>query len=176
MKDFPIPVVAFGPGSQQEDEELGFMPMPKAEPLVAPLPPEDAPEEDREAAAAVVEQTLGYVKERRAFGRAIGSFQNTRFVLAELVTQLDVAQAYVDRCIEAHVAGRLTPVDAAKAKWWCTELQGRVVDACVQLHGGYGYMIEYPIARAWQDSRVTRIYAGTTEIMKEIIGRSLDLG
>ncbi|MGW6391633.1 acyl-CoA dehydrogenase family protein [Streptomyces sp. NPDC055103] len=127
-------------------------------------------------ATAAFDWTVTYVRERKAFGKPIGSLQVIRHRLAELATEIDVAQHYLDRCILALNAGELTAVDAAKAKWWCTELQGRVVDACVQLHGGYGYMIEYPIARAWQDSRVTRIYAGTTEIMKEIIGRSLDLG
>ncbi|WP_225829743.1 acyl-CoA dehydrogenase family protein [Streptomyces sp. NK08204] len=127
-------------------------------------------------AAAAFDWTTDYVRERKAFGKPIGSMQVIRHRLAELATEIDVAQQYLDRCILALNAGELTAVDAAKAKWWCTELQGRVVDACVQLHGGYGYMLEYPIARAWQDSRVSRIYAGTTEVMKEIIGRSLDLG
>ncbi|MFH8387542.1 acyl-CoA dehydrogenase family protein [Kitasatospora sp. NPDC018058] len=127
-------------------------------------------------ATAAFDWTTAYVRERKAFGMPIGSLQVIRHRLAELATEIDVAQHYLDRCILALNEGELTAVDAAKAKWWCTELQGRVVDACVQLHGGYGYMLEYPIARAWQDSRVTRIYAGTTEIMKEIIGRSLDLG
>ncbi|MFD7845608.1 acyl-CoA dehydrogenase family protein [Nocardia sp. NPDC059764] len=127
-------------------------------------------------ATAAFDQTVAYVRERKAFGSAIGSQQVIRHRLAELATEIDVAQHYLDRCVVALDAGELTVVDAAKAKWWCTELQGRVTDACVQLHGGYGYMLEYPIARAWQDSRVTRIYAGTTEIMKEIIGRSLQLG
>lgn len=127
-------------------------------------------------ASAAFEWTVGYVRERNAFGKPIGSLQVIRHRLAELATEIEVAQHYLDCCILALNNGELTPVDAAKAKWWCTELQGRVVDACVQLHGGYGYMVEYPIARAWQDSRVSRIYAGTTEIMKEIIGRSLELG
>ena len=96
-------------------------------------------------------------------------------MLAEIATELDVAQAYVDACVRALSVGDLTAEDAAKAKWWCTELQGRVVDRCVQLHGGYGYMVAYPIARAYADARVTRIYGGATEIMKEIIGRSLEL-
>jgi alkylation response protein AidB-like acyl-CoA dehydrogenase len=127
-------------------------------------------------ATAAFDWTTDYVRERKAFGKPIGSLQVIRHRLAELATEIDVAQHYLDRCIHALNEGELTAVDAAKAKWWCTELQGRVLDACVQLHGGYGYMLEYPIARAWQDSRVTRIYAGTTEIMKEIIGRSLELG
>jgi alkylation response protein AidB-like acyl-CoA dehydrogenase len=127
-------------------------------------------------ATTAFDQTVAYVRERKAFGAPIGSQQVIRHRLAELATEIDVAQHYLDRCVLALDAGELTVVDAAKAKWWCTELQGRVTDACVQLHGGYGYMLEYPIARAWQDSRVTRIYAGTTEIMKEIIGRSLQLG
>jgi alkylation response protein AidB-like acyl-CoA dehydrogenase len=124
-------------------------------------------------AAGAVESTIAYVKERRAFGRPIGSFQHNRFLLAELVTQLDVAQAYVDRCVEAHVAGRLTAIDAAKAKWWSAEVQNRVLDACVQLHGGYGYMEEFLVCRMFADSRVQRIYGGTNEIMKEVISRGL---
>jgi len=126
-------------------------------------------------ARAALELTLAYVKDRKAFGQPIGSFQNTRFRLAEMVTEIDLAQTFTDRCIEALNDGELTAADAAKAKWWCTELQGRVVDACLQLHGGYGYMLEYPIARAYADARITRIYGGTTEIMKEVIGRSLGL-
>ena len=126
-------------------------------------------------ARAALELTLSYVKDRKAFGQSIGSFQNTRFRLAEMVTEIDLAQTFVDRCIEALNDGELTVADAAKAKWWCTELQGRVVDTCLQLHGGYGYMLEYPIARAYADARITRIYGGTTEIMKEVIGRSLGL-
>jgi alkylation response protein AidB-like acyl-CoA dehydrogenase len=128
------------------------------------------------AARAAFDQTVAYVRERKAFGTSIGSLQNTRFVLAEIATEIDVAQAFVDQCVRALSDGELTVEDAAKAKWWCTELQGRVIDKCVQLHGGYGYMLEYPIARAYADARVTRIYGGATEIMKEIIGKSLDLG
>ncbi|MGW3351668.1 acyl-CoA dehydrogenase family protein [Nonomuraea rubra] len=124
------------------------------------------------AAEAVLEQTIEYCKTRQAFGRNLGSFQNTRFVLAELATETDIARHYVDKCILALNAGRLTAVDAAKAKWWTTELQTKVIDRCLQLHGGYGYMTEYPVAKAWMDSRVQTIYGGTTEIMKEIIGRS----
>ncbi|TYB52763.1 acyl-CoA dehydrogenase [Nonomuraea sp. PA05] len=124
------------------------------------------------AAEAVLEQTVEYCKTRQAFGRNIGSFQNTRFVLAELATETEIARHYVDKCILALNAGQLTAVDAAKAKWWTTELQTKVIDRCVQLHGGYGYMTEYPVAKAWLDSRVQTIYGGTTEIMKEIIGRS----
>jgi alkylation response protein AidB-like acyl-CoA dehydrogenase len=126
-------------------------------------------------AQAALELTLAYVKDRTAFGQPIGSFQHTRFRLAEMATEIDIAQTFTDRCIEALNDGELTVADAAKAKWWCTELQGRVVDACLQLHGGYGYMLEYAITRAYADARVTRIYGGTTEIMKEVIGRSLGL-
>jgi alkylation response protein AidB-like acyl-CoA dehydrogenase len=126
-------------------------------------------------ARTALEQTLQYVRQRTAFGQAIGSFQNSRFTLAELATEIDIAQHYLDDCVRALNAGELTAVDAAKAKWWCTELQGRAVDRCLQLYGGYGYMTEYPIARAYADARVTRIYGGTTEIMKEVIGRSLGL-
>jgi alkylation response protein AidB-like acyl-CoA dehydrogenase len=127
------------------------------------------------AAAAALEWTLEYVRDRTAFGQPIGSFQNSRFVLAEIATEVDLAQHYVDDCVRALNAGELSAVDAAKAKWWCTELQGRVVDRCLQLHGGYGYMNEYPIARAYADARITRIYGGTTEIMKEVVGRDLGL-
>ncbi|MGN9846255.1 acyl-CoA dehydrogenase family protein [Nonomuraea sp. H19] len=124
------------------------------------------------AAETVLEQTVEYCRTRQAFGRNIGSFQNTRFVLAELATETEIARHYVDKCILALNAKQLTAVDAAKAKWWTTELQTKVVDRCLQLHGGYGYMTEYPVAKAWLDSRVQTIYGGTTEIMKEIIGRS----
>jgi alkylation response protein AidB-like acyl-CoA dehydrogenase len=126
-------------------------------------------------ARAALTWTLDYVKERHAFGQPIGSFQNTKFVLAEVKTEVEVAQAFLDQAVEALNAGTLTPDEAAMAKWWCTELQKRAVDRCVQLFGGYGYMLEYPIARAYADARVTTIYGGTTEIMKEIIGRSLGL-
>jgi alkylation response protein AidB-like acyl-CoA dehydrogenase len=127
------------------------------------------------AAEAALRWTVEYVRGRKAFGVPIGSFQNTRFELAEMRTEIDVGQAYVDRCVEALNAGELSAEDAAGAKWWCTELQGRVVDRCLQLHGGYGYMLEYPIARAYADARVTRIYGGSNEIMKEIVGRSMQL-
>jgi alkylation response protein AidB-like acyl-CoA dehydrogenase len=127
-------------------------------------------------ARAALGWTIDYVRERKAFGSSIGSLQHSRFVLAEVATEVDIAQAYVDRCVNALTEGDLTVEDAAKAKWWCTELQGRVTDRCLQLHGGYGYMVEYPIARAYADARVTRIYGGATEIMKEIIGKSLKLG
>ena len=126
-------------------------------------------------ARSALEHTLEYVRSRRAFGRSIGSFQNSRFVLAEAASEVEIATHYVDRCVLAHNEGRLSAVDAVMAKWWTTEMQGRVVDRCLQLHGGYGYMLEYPIARAFIDSRVSRIYAGTNEIMKEIVGRSLGL-
>jgi alkylation response protein AidB-like acyl-CoA dehydrogenase len=127
------------------------------------------------AARAAFEQTLAYVTERQAFGQPVGAFQNTRFRMAEMATEIELGQTFVDRCVLALNAGELTAEEASMAKWWCTELQGRVVDACVQLHGGYGYMAEFPVARAYADARVTRIYGGTTEIMKEIIGRNLGL-
>jgi alkylation response protein AidB-like acyl-CoA dehydrogenase len=127
------------------------------------------------AAEAALEWTLDYVRERKAFGQSIGSFQASRFTLAEVRGELDVARAYIDRCAQALNAGELTPEDAATAKWWCTDLQGRAIDRCLQLFGGYGYMLEYPIARAYADARVTRIYGGANEIMKEIVGRSLGL-
>ena len=128
------------------------------------------------ASERVLAQTIDYCKTRTAFGRPIGSFQHSRFVLAELATEVQIARVFVDRCILELNAGRLSVSDAAMAKWWTTELQLRVVDAGLQLHGGYGYMLEYPIARAYLDARVTTIYGGTTEIMKGIIGRKLTRG
>ncbi|HKA83826.1 MAG TPA: acyl-CoA dehydrogenase family protein [Acidimicrobiales bacterium] len=127
------------------------------------------------AARTAFEQTLAYVTDRQAFGQPVGAFQNTRFRMAEMATEIELGQTYIDRCVLALNAGELTAEEASMAKWWCTELQGRVVDVCVQLHGGYGYMAEFPVARAYADARVTRIYGGTTEIMKEIIGRNLGL-
>ncbi len=127
------------------------------------------------SAQAALDWTLEYVRERTAFGRPVGSFQNSRFRLAEIKTEVDIAQIYIDRCVLALNEGTLTAEDAAAAKWWTTEMAGRVIDECVQLHGGYGYMMEYPIARLWADHRVTRIYGGTNEIMKEIVGRSMGL-
>ena len=127
------------------------------------------------SAQAALDWTLEYVKERTAFGRPVGSFQNSRFRLAEIKTEVDIAQIYIDRCVLALNEGTLTAEDAAAAKWWTTEMAGRVIDECVQLHGGYGYMMEYPIARLWADHRVTRIYGGTNEIMKEIVGRSMGI-
>jgi alkylation response protein AidB-like acyl-CoA dehydrogenase len=125
------------------------------------------------AARAVYQETVRYCFERTAFDKAIGDFQNTRFVLAEMETELDVAQAFVDKAVLAFNAGELTPEDAAKGKWYITELQKRITDRCLQLFGGYGYMLEYPVARAFIDSRVQTIYGGTTEIMKELIGRGI---
>ncbi|MFH7322901.1 acyl-CoA dehydrogenase family protein [Aeromicrobium sp. JJY06] len=130
------------------------------------------------AAAAcrqVIDMTLEYVKSRKAFGKPIGSFQNTRFVLAELETEQRIAQVFVDRSVEALNEGKLSIDDAAAGKWWTTELQKRTVDSCLQLHGGYGYMSEYPISKAYRDTRIQTIYGGTTEIMKEIVGRSLGI-
>ena len=130
------------------------------------------------AAAAmetVLALTIQYVKDRKAFGRSVGSFQNSRFVLAELATETTAARVFIDQCIRELNDGTLTVQDAAMAKWWTTELQVKLTDKCLQLHGGYGYMNEYPIARAWRDSRVQTIYGGTTEIMKEIVGRGLGL-
>ena len=125
------------------------------------------------AAQTALGWTLEYVKERTAFGRPVGSFQNSRFKLAEMKTEVDIAQVYIDRCVTDLNAGKLSVEDAAAAKWWTTDMAGRVIDECVQLHGGYGYMLEYPIARLWADHRVTRIYGGTNEIMKEIVGRAM---
>jgi alkylation response protein AidB-like acyl-CoA dehydrogenase len=126
-------------------------------------------------AEAALAETLVYVKERQAFGKPIGAFQHNLFLLAELVTELEVTRCYVDSCLADHIAGRCTPVQAAKAKWWSAEVQNKVIDACVQLFGGYGYMREYAVGRAWADARVTKIWAGSNEIMKEIIGRDLGL-
>ncbi|EKF22753.1 acyl-CoA dehydrogenase, N-terminal domain protein [Mycolicibacterium hassiacum DSM 44199] len=124
-------------------------------------------------ARAVWEETLQYCKDRKAFGQPIGSFQHNRFLLAEMDTELEVTETYIDRCLRGVVDGELTAVEAAKAKWWATEVAKRVVDNCVQLHGGYGYMMEYRVARAYCDGRIQTIFGGTTEIMKEIIGRDL---
>jgi alkylation response protein AidB-like acyl-CoA dehydrogenase len=124
-------------------------------------------------AEAALTETLAYAKERHAFGRPIGDFQHNRFLLAELVTEMEVTRCYIDHCVAEHIVGRCSPVQAAKAKWWSAEVQNKVIDACVQLLGGYGYMREYAVARAWTDARVTKIWAGSNEIMKEIIGRDL---
>lgn len=126
-------------------------------------------------ARAVWEETLQYAKDRKAFGQPIGSFQHNRFLLAEMDTELEVTENYLDRCLQGVVDGELTAVEAAKAKWWATEVAKKVVDNCVQLHGGYGYMMEYRVARAYVDGRIQTIFGGTTEIMKEIIGRDLGL-
>jgi len=120
-------------------------------------------------------ETMRYVKERQAFGRPVGKFQNSRFIMAEMATELEIARVFIDHCTMELVEGRLTADVAAMAKWWCTELQLKVVDRGLQLHGGYGYMTEYPIARMFTDSRAQTIYGGTTEIMKELIGRGLGL-
>ena len=127
------------------------------------------------SARAALDWTIEYVKERKAFGTSVGAFQNTKFVLAEVKTAIDVAQAYVDQCVLALNAGTLTPAEAAQAKYWCTDLQKEAADRCLQFFGGYGYTIEYPIARAYADSRVTSIYGGTNEIMKTIISKSMGL-
>jgi alkylation response protein AidB-like acyl-CoA dehydrogenase len=124
-------------------------------------------------AQAAFDTTVDYVRDRKAFGQAISSFQNTRFKLAEMKTELDIAWVFVDRQIEALVEGELSGEDAAESKWWVTELQQKVITQCLQLHGGYGFMNEYPIARAFADARIQTIYGGTTEIMKEIIGRQV---
>lgn len=125
------------------------------------------------AAESILEQTIEYTKERKAFGKPISALQNTQFKLAELSTELTAARVFLDRCLELHLEEKLDSVTASKAKLLCTDLQCKVMDECLQLHGGYGYMWEYPVARAWADSRVQKIYAGTNEIMKLIIGRSL---
>ena len=127
------------------------------------------------AMESVLESTIQYCRDRKAFGKSIGSFQNTRFVLAELATETTAVRILVDKFIEQLNAEKLTVQEAAMAKWWTTEAQVKLIDRCLQLHGGYGYMKEYPVAKAYMDSRVQTIYGGTTEIMKEIIGRSLNL-
>jgi len=119
--------------------------------------------------------TLEYIKERKAFGRPIGSFQNSRFLMAELKTEIEMLRCFVDRTIERYVAGTASVTEAAMAKYKSTELLNRVADVGVQLHGGYGYTTEYPISKAWVDARITRIYAGTNEIMKELIGKTMGL-
>ena len=126
-------------------------------------------------ATAAFHETRQYVQDRKAFGTSVASFQNTKFVLADIATELDVAQAFVDRCVDRLNSGELSPADAAKAKYFSTELQGRVIDRCLQLHGGYGYMTEYPISRRYADARITRIYGGTSEIMRSVISKSLGL-
>lgn len=120
-----------------------------------------------------LDHTLEYVKERKVFGKPVFDFQNTRFKLAEAKTRLEVTRAFVDRCLELHLDGALDAPTASMAKWWAAETQCQVVDECLQLHGGYGYMTEYPISRYYVDSRVQKIYGGTNEIMKELIARSL---
>jgi alkylation response protein AidB-like acyl-CoA dehydrogenase len=126
-------------------------------------------------AKQILAETIQYTKDRKAFGQPIGTFQYNKFKIAELVTMVEVAEAYIDDCVLAHTEHKLTPVDAAKAKWWSSQVQCDVLDECVQLHGGYGFMNEYRVARAWKDARVHKIWAGTNEIMKELIGRDLGL-
>ncbi|WAF87030.1 acyl-CoA dehydrogenase family protein [Metapseudomonas otitidis] len=125
------------------------------------------------SAEAALKWTLDYTRDRKAFGKAIAEFQNTRFKLAEMATEIQIGRVFVDRCLELHLQRKLDVPTAAMLKYWGTDLQCKVLDECVQLHGGYGFMWEYPVARAWADARVQRIYAGTNEIMKEIIARSL---
>jgi acyl-CoA dehydrogenase len=127
------------------------------------------------ACEVILQDTLAYAKDRTAFGKPIGAFQHNRFVIAEMATESHIARVFVDDCIKRHVAGDLDASTASMAKWWTTELQKKLVDQGVQMHGGYGYMMEYPIARAFVNSRVQTIYGGTTEIQKEIIGRSLGI-
>jgi alkylation response protein AidB-like acyl-CoA dehydrogenase len=129
-----------------------------------------------EAAQAAIDWTIDYTKDRKAFGTTVANFQTTRFKLAELQTEVQVARVFVDRCIDLLMHKKLDTATASMAKYWCSDLQCKVIDECVQLHGGYGYMWEYPVARAWADARVQRIYGGTNEIMKEVIARSMGLG
>ena len=125
---------------------------------------------------AAIGWTMDYVRERKAFGKTVASFQNTRFKLAECSTELQVARVFVDKCIELLLEGKLDAATAAMAKYWVSDLECKVIDECLQLHGGYGFMWEFPIARAYVDARVQRIYGGTNEIMKEVISRSIGLG
>jgi acyl-CoA dehydrogenase len=125
------------------------------------------------SAEAAIDWTVAYTRERKAFGQEIMKFQNTRFKLAELKTEVQIGRVFVDRCVDLLLEEKLDPATASMAKYWCTDLQFKVMDECVQLHGGYGYMWDYPITRAWADARVQRIYGGTNEIMKELISRSL---
>jgi long-chain-acyl-CoA dehydrogenase len=127
------------------------------------------------AAEGVLAETLEYVKQRKAFGSPISGLQNTQFVLAELSTEIDVARTYLDDCLAEHLTGELTAARAARLKWWTTELQVRTADRCLQLHGGYGYMREYPVSRAFVDARIQTIYGGTTEIMKTIVAKDLGI-
>jgi acyl-CoA dehydrogenase len=128
------------------------------------------------SAQAAIDWTVAYVKERKVFGQAVSSFQNTRFKLAEMQTEVQIAQVFVDKCTELVLTDKLDTATASMAKYWCSDLQCKVMDECVQLFGGYGYMWEYPITRAYADARVQRIYGGTNEIMKEVITRSMGLG
>ena len=127
------------------------------------------------AVCPVRQLCLDYAKTREAFGKPIGKFQHNRFLIAEMATETKVARVFVDDCVMKHLEGKLDNETASMAKWWTTELQNKLVNQGVQLHGGYGFMMEYPIARAYCDSRISTIYGGTTEIQKEIIGRSLGL-
>ena len=124
---------------------------------------------------AALAMTIDYALERKAFGRPIGTFQHSRFTLAELRTEIEIGRCFIDRCVERYIEGTCTVQEAAMAKWWTTDLLGKVTDAGVQLHGGYGYTTEYAIGNAWVDARVGRIYAGTNEIMKELIGKTMGL-
>ncbi|MEV5000078.1 acyl-CoA dehydrogenase family protein [Nocardioides sp. LML1-1-1.1] len=126
-------------------------------------------------AKQILLETIQYAKERQAFGAPIGTFQHNKFLLADLVTRIEAAEAYIDKCVLNHSQKTLTAIDAAKAKWFSSQVQSEVLDHCVQLHGGYGFMNEYRVARAWRDARVTKIWAGSNEIMKELIGRDLGL-
>jgi len=127
------------------------------------------------AMEGMLEHTLQYVKDRHAFGQPIGKFQNSRFKMAEMKTEITIARSFCDECVMELKEGKLTAEKAAMAKYWLSDLQCTVMDECLQLHGGYGYMNEYPVAKGWRDARVQRIYGGTNEIMKEIIGRSMGL-
>jgi acyl-CoA dehydrogenase len=129
-----------------------------------------------ESAQAAIDWTIAYVKDRKVFGTTVASYQNTRFKLAEMQTEVQIGRVFVDRCLELLLAGKLDTATASMAKYWCSDLQCKVMDECVQLHGGYGFMWEYPVARAYADARVQRIYGGTNEIMKEVITRAMGLG
>jgi len=125
------------------------------------------------ASDLAMQETIRYVNERKAFGQPLMQFQNTRFKLAEAKTKLEVTRAFIEKCVDKMIRGALTATEASMAKLWASEVENEIVDECLQLHGGYGYVMEYPIARLYADARVQKIYAGTSEIMKELISRSL---
>ena len=148
---------------------------PSGFPVSASWSTGSAPTHSARVGGEVVEDAIAYTQERKAFGRSISKFQNTQFTLAQCATEVEVGRAFLDKLVSEHVAGKYLVKECSMAKLWQSEMQGRIVDACLQLYGGYGYMLEYPISRAYMDARVQRIYAGTNEIMKVIIARQMGL-